>query len=82
MPEGKIDQMPDFGALWADVDKLSMPVLLALGADSWVVDENDVAAFRERCPQVVVETVEGAGHSIQGDKPLELTALIEDFVFG
>ena len=82
MPEGKITSMPDFGALWADVDRLSMPVLLALGADSWVVDENDVAAFRERCPQVVVEKVEGAGHSIQGDKPLELTALIQDFVLG
>lgn len=82
MPEGKIDAMPDFPALWADVERLSMPVLLALGADSWVVDENDVAMFRERCPQAVVETVEGAGHSIQGDKPLELTALIQDFVFG
>lgn len=80
LPEGQ--DMPDFGLLWSDVDKLSMPVLLAVGADSWVVDDNDIAAFRERCPQVVVEKVEGAGHSIQGDRPLELTALIREFVFG
>ena len=83
LPDGaEEDAMPDFGALWSDVERLSMPVLLALGADSWVVDDADVAAFRERCPQIVVETVEGAGHSNQGDKPLELTALIRDFVFG
>jgi hypothetical protein len=25
--------------------------------------------------------VEGAGHSIQGDRPLELAGLIEDFLF-
>ena len=32
-------------------------------------------------PATRVEGVEGAGHSIQGDRPLELAALIEDFLF-
>jgi pimeloyl-ACP methyl ester carboxylesterase len=29
-----------------------------------------------------VVTVEGAGHSIQGDKPLELARILDDFVAG
>ena len=34
----------------------------------------------DRLPAARVEHVEGAGHSVQGDKPLELAALIADFV--
>jgi len=30
--------------------------------------------------EIVVKKVEGAGHSIQGDKPLELKELIEDLL--
>ena len=30
--------------------------------------------------ELVVRKVEGAGHSIQGDKPLELTELIEELL--
>ena len=33
-------------------------------------------------PDLPLETVDGAGHSIQGDRPVELSALIDDFVFG
>ena len=38
--------------------------------------------FRGRQPDVSITTVEGAGHSIQGDRPLELVALIEDLLAG
>ena len=31
-------------------------------------------------PTARVELVEGAGHSIQGDKPLELARLLVDFL--
>jgi pimeloyl-ACP methyl ester carboxylesterase len=78
LPEGQ--EMPDFGALWDDVDQLTMPVLLVRGALSPVVDDDDVAEFRRRCPQLEVETVAGAGHSVQGDRPLELAALIRAFL--
>ena len=58
-----------------------MPVLLLRGALSGVVDDADVDAFRRHCPHVRVETVEGAGHSIQGDQPRALVSLVEEFVF-
>ena len=41
-------------------------------ASSPVVDDDDVAEVRRRNPNAVVEVVEDAGHSVQGDKPLEL----------
>ena len=47
-----------------------------------VVDDADEAELRRRRPDARVEHVADAGHSVQGDTPLELAALIEDFVFG
>jgi len=44
-----------------------------------VVTDEDEAALLERVPQTRVEHVEEAGHSVQGDAPLELAALIRDF---
>jgi pimeloyl-ACP methyl ester carboxylesterase len=45
-----------------------------------VVDDADEAELLRRRPDARVHHVEGAGHSIQGDKPLELAALLDDFV--
>lgn len=79
---GEGEDMPDFRALWDDVSKLTMPLMLVLGADSGVVGEEDVAELRRRQPDVRVEVVEGAGHSVQGDRPVELARLIESFLDG
>jgi len=69
-PDGDLDV--DFGDLWDDVAAIDVPILLLLGDRSPVVDEADVAMFRERQPDAEVITVEDAGHSIQGDQPLVL----------
>lgn len=79
---GEGEDMPDFRGLWDDVSKLTMPLMLVLGADSGVVGEEDVAELRRRQPDVRVEVVEGAGHSVQGDRPVELARLIESFLDG
>jgi pimeloyl-ACP methyl ester carboxylesterase len=47
-----------------------------------VVDDGDEAELLRRQPDARVEHVEGAGHSVQGDKPVELAALLADFVDG
>ena len=41
-----------------------------------MVDDDDVAEARRRQPGIRVEVVDGAGHSIQGDRPLELAAIV------
>jgi pimeloyl-ACP methyl ester carboxylesterase len=70
----------DFGPLWDDVAAIKVPVMLLRGALSDVVDDADQAEFLRRCSHARIETVEGAGHSIQGDQPLALAALIQDFL--
>ena len=44
--------------------------------------DDDAAEFRRRQTGLRLEVVAGAGHAVQSDQPLELTRLIEDFVFG
>jgi pimeloyl-ACP methyl ester carboxylesterase len=75
-----IAEMPDFATLWEDVSKLKCPLMLVRGGDSGVVGDEDVAALLRRQPAVRIETVEGAGHSIQGDRPVELARLLADFI--
>ncbi|MEY2431343.1 MAG: hypothetical protein QOC92_1068 [Acidimicrobiaceae bacterium] len=69
------------GDLWDVVSGLKMPVMLLRGMlPQSVVDDEDEAEFVRRQPEARIEHVEGAGHSIQGDKPVELAGLISDFV--
>lgn len=69
--------------LWEALSAVTGPVLLARGMrpDS-VLDDDGERELRRRLPSAQVVHVEGAGHSLQGDTPLELAALIERFVFG
>jgi pimeloyl-ACP methyl ester carboxylesterase len=69
--------------LWTALSSITVPVLLARGMrpDSVLDDDNEQELLR-RLPAAQVVHVEGAGHSLQGDTPLELAAIIERFVFG
>ncbi len=80
LPEGDAVVVPDFGGLWDAVDAVAVPFMLVRGADSPVVDDEDVAELVRRRPAVRVAVVEGAGHSVQGDQPLVLARLLADFV--
>ncbi|MER3453137.1 MAG: alpha/beta hydrolase, partial [Acidimicrobiia bacterium] len=42
--------------------------------------DDDVQELRRRQPGVEVIVVEGAGHSVQGDRPVELARIIEGFL--
>jgi len=64
--------------LWADVAAVRVPYLLVRGATSPVVDDDDVAELRRLQPEARVVVVEGAGHSVQGDRPLELAAILRE----
>jgi pimeloyl-ACP methyl ester carboxylesterase len=70
----------DFGPLWDDLQAIPVPVLLVRGALSPVVDDDDQAEFHRRRPADRVIKVDGAGHSIQGDQPLELARILEEFL--
>jgi pimeloyl-ACP methyl ester carboxylesterase len=71
-----------YESLWEALSSVTVPVLLARGMrpDS-VLDDEGERELRRRLPEAEVVHVEEAGHSLQGDTPLELAAIIERFVF-
>ncbi len=73
-PDG--DFTADRDLLWSDISDTRAPYLLVRGAESPVTDLADVEELRRRRPDAVVELVTGAGHSVQGDRPLELAGLL------
>ncbi len=64
--------------MWEDLEATTMPYLLVRGADSPVVDDDDVEEVRRRRSDARVEIVERAGHSVQGDQPIVLAGLIRE----
>jgi len=71
----------DFASRWEALSRLNVPLMLVRGMrQQSVVDDSDEAELLRRVPTARVEHVEDAGHSVQGDAPLELARLIDDFV--
>jgi pimeloyl-ACP methyl ester carboxylesterase len=80
-PEGG-GALPDRSGMWDAVGRTTMPLLLCRGMRAGsVISDADVDELRRRRPDAVVEAFAEAGHSIQGDMPVELAATIEQFVF-
>jgi pimeloyl-ACP methyl ester carboxylesterase len=71
----------DFTPLWDDVSRITVPAMFVRGGQSKFVRDEDVAEMSRRLPALRVEVVDGAGHAVQSDDPLELARLINDFVF-
>jgi pimeloyl-ACP methyl ester carboxylesterase len=72
---------PQFGSLWDAMSGLTMPIMLVRGMlPQSVVDDADEAELVRRCPGARIEHVADAGHSVQGDQPVELARLVADFV--
>jgi pimeloyl-ACP methyl ester carboxylesterase len=70
-----------FDGLWDKLGSVTVPVMLVRGMqpDSAVADDDEVEVAR-RVPHARIERVPSAGHNVQGEAPLELAALLEDFV--
>jgi pimeloyl-ACP methyl ester carboxylesterase len=64
------------GKLWDLIGSLECPLTLLRGGTSPVVDDADVAELLRRQGRAAVLVIDGAGHSIQGDKPRELAAFL------
>jgi pimeloyl-ACP methyl ester carboxylesterase len=70
---------PDFARLWDVVGESTVPLMLVRGMrPGSVVDDDAEAELRRRRPDARVEHVD-AGHSVQGDRPVELAELLRSF---
>lgn len=67
----------DRSALWDAVSALTVPVTLVRGMRAQsVVNDADEAELLRRQPTATVVRVQDAGHSVQGDTPLELAEVL------
>ena len=72
---------PSMSSLWDVVSAFDKPIMLVRGMrQQSVVSDDDEAEFLRRSPAARVERVIDAGHSIQGDAPIELSRLLLDFL--
>lgn len=71
---------PEFASMWDVVSEVKVPLMLARGMrEQSVVDDDDEAELVRRCPGARVEHFAEAGHSIQGDMPVEFARVLADF---
>ncbi|WP_319452881.1 MULTISPECIES: alpha/beta hydrolase [unclassified Mycobacterium] len=70
-----------FANLWDDVPAITMPTTLVRGANSFFVNDEDAAAFANGAPGFQrTHVVADSGHSVQGDQPAALVAILRDIL--
>jgi pimeloyl-ACP methyl ester carboxylesterase len=77
-PEG--NPVGDPSTLWEDFAAITAPIMLVRGGRSMFVHDDDEARMQALQPTMRAESVEGAGHSVQSERPLVLAGLISDFL--
>ena len=81
-PQDSTQRIARLTALWSVISNLKCPFTLFRGGTSPVVDDADVAELLSRKPNSQVIVIDGAGHSIQGDRPVELADALTRLMAG
>lgn len=70
----------DPSSLWETIGSSAIPLMLVRGMrPQSVVSDDDENELRQRSPHARIERIADAGHSVQGDTPLELAELLRAF---
>ena len=80
MPNLNLENESPRSALWDAIARLQCPLLVVRGGASPVVDDEDIEGVKKHYPTAEIVVVDGAGHSVQGDRPIELAAHLRRFV--
>lgn len=81
LSSGAVDETASaLAPLWDDFGSITCPITLVRGSLSPVVDDDDIAEATRRQADLVVHLVDGAGHSVQGDRPVELATILASTV--
>ncbi len=74
-------RQPEFSFLWDVLSTMTIPLMLVRGMlPQSVVDDDDERELLRRAPHAQIVHVPNAGHSVQGDTPVELAEIIARFV--
>ncbi len=74
--EDSANRIDRISGLWTVIENLKSSMTLVRGGISPVVDDADVAELNKRKPDARVLVIDGAGHSVQGDRPVELASAL------
>ena len=66
-------------SLWDEVPKIRCPGLVVRGSMSNILSSEDAERLTRALPQGSLVTIEGASHTVQGDKPKELASALRQF---
>jgi pimeloyl-ACP methyl ester carboxylesterase len=66
--------------MWANVERITCPTLVVRGAQSDMFLASDAEKLLEHLPDGHLVSIEGAGHTVQGDQPRQLAAAIGHFL--
>lgn len=77
-PDAPLYWRPD--DLWDALGRITCPSLVVRGADSRVLAEQTAKDMASALAQGSLVTVKGSGHSVPLDRPLELEAVVKEFL--
>ena len=60
--------------------RCELPVQFIRGADSDYVGDAELALVREHFPDARIDTINGAGHWLHAEKPVEFVRLVQAFL--
>ena len=66
--------------LWPYVERIRVPTLLVIGAESTLVTPEKLARMREGIPEFASVTIRGATHMVPQDRPAEFEKAMRDFM--
>jgi pimeloyl-ACP methyl ester carboxylesterase len=66
--------------LWAELPKITCPVLIVRGGQSYVLSGDIAEEMRAAFPDAELVTIEAAGHTIPEDQPEAFIAAVEAFL--
>lgn len=70
----------DQEGLWESVRQVSVPTLIVRGSESRVFLDEDATALANAISDARIEVVSNAGHTVQGDNPSGLLAVLKPFL--
>ena len=68
------------GGDFTDVHQVSEPILFLRGSKSGYIFDEDIPAIKNIFPNATIETIEGAGHWVQAEKPAEFVEAVVNFI--
>ncbi|MGE0387793.1 MAG: alpha/beta fold hydrolase [Gammaproteobacteria bacterium] len=66
--------------LWEEVPKITCPALILRGGESKVITHEDAERLTKLIANAQMHTIAGAGHTVQGDKPVDFYRTFIDFL--